>query len=331
MGNKTEDKLMAALFNADPGDFIEFPSDDDPPEVSDKAAQDSFSQWASGGNDQFSPVGHTVPKLPAGVYEPFVGTNSWGLEKMQIISDGIYHLPDMTTGEVLKEVQTFWSSEEKYKKHKLLFKRGLLMHGPVGSGKTTAIKILMQELIKQDGVVIIAHNIDVTVTCLKALRRIEPKRHLIAVFEDIEEILAHNGESQVLSMLDGEHNIDQILHLATTNYPDRLGARIINRPSRFDRRIEIGMPSAESRKHYLMKATNNGLEAKQLDEWVTDTDQLSIAHLRELVAAVYCLGQPYTDVRDRLKEMAKQVKAEEEFKKNSTGFVKGGNKRHAFG
>jgi hypothetical protein len=47
---------------------------------------------------------------------------------------------------------------------------------------------------------------------------------------------------------------------------------------------------------------------------------MSIAHMRELVAAVHCLGQPYDEVITRLKDMAKQVRAEEEFKKNKVGF-----------
>ena len=154
---------------------------------------------------------------------------------------------------------------------------------------------------------------NVALNVLKALRRIEPTRNLITVYEDIDEIINYNGESQVLSMLDGEHNIDNILQLATTNYPEKLGARIINRPSRFDRRVYIGMPEAPAREAYLVKATQDGLEESKLERWTKDTEGLSIAHLRELVAAVYCLDQEYDEVIERLKAMAIQPKGESGF------------------
>lgn len=281
---------------------------------------DSHCQWALGGNGRYQPVGATVPRLPSGIYEPFATNSMWGLEKMHMSSDGIYMLPDMATEDVLDEVKRFWENEERYRKHKLLYKRGIILWGPPGGGKTVTVKLLMNELVKRDGIVVLAQNINLTTMCLKAIRRIEPKRNLIVVLEDIDEILNFNGESVVLSLLDGENNVDNVLHLATTNYPERLGARIINRPSRFDRRVYVGMPSSEARKAYLLQATNNGLTEEDITKWLEDTDKMSVAHLRELVAAVYCLDQPYDEVIKRLQDMAKQVKGEEEFKKNRLGF-----------
>jgi SpoVK/Ycf46/Vps4 family AAA+-type ATPase len=226
----------------------------------------------------------------------------------------------MATETVLDEVKKFWSSEARYREHKLLYKRGLLLWGPPGSGKTIAVKLLMNNLVKQDGIVILAQSIPLLILCLKAVRRIEPTRNLIVVLEDIDEIINFNGESSVLSLLDGENNVDNILHLATTNYPERLGARIINRPSRFDRRVFVGMPSPEARRAYLEKATNGGLTPEQLDTWVADTNKMSIAHLRELVAASFCLDQPYEEVIQRLIDMATQVKPVDEFTKARMGF-----------
>lgn len=288
-----------------------------------KQDKENHSQWALGGNGRFMPVGSTVLQLPAGIYEPFAVPGMWGLEKIEVSSDDIYLLPDMATQTVLDEVHTFWQSEEKYRHHKLLYKRGIILWGPPGGGKTVAIKLLMNELVKQDGIVVIASDIALLLMCMKALRRIEPTRNLIVVFEDIDEILYANGEHGVLAMLDGEDNVDNVLHLATTNHPEKLGARIMNRPSRFDRRILVGMPTAESRRAYLEKKTNGGLSEQDIAQWVVDTDKMSIAHLRELVAAVYCLGQPYADVIERLQGMAKQIKSDDTgFEKNELGFKK---------
>lgn len=295
--------------------------DGEAPSTAEKAkAPETHTQWALGGNGRFMPVGATAPTLPAGIYETFATPGMWGLEQTTISSDGIYLLPDMATKTVMDEAKKFWASEARYRKHNLLYKRGIILWGPPGGGKTVAIKLLMNELVRRDGIVILAQNIQLTILCLKAIRRIEPKRNLIVVLEDIDEIIQSNGESHILSMLDGENNVDNILHLATTNHPDRIGARIINRPSRFDRRIYVDMPNDDARRAYLDKATQSSVDSEQLDKWVADTQGLSIAHLRELVAAVHCLDQPYDEVLDRLKKMAIPVKSDDGFKRKGVGF-----------
>jgi ATP-dependent 26S proteasome regulatory subunit len=226
----------------------------------------------------------------------------------------------MMTNMVLEEAERFWNNESRYRKHNLLYKRGIILFGPPGSGKTVTIKLLMQKLVNRGGIIIVVQNVPLAAMCLKAVKRIEPTRNMICIFEDIDEILHANGESHVLSMLDGEHNVDRVMNIATTNYPERLGARIINRPSRFDRRVFIDMPGPEAREYYLQKATGGTLSPDELVRWVRDTNEMSIAHLRELVAAVYCLDQPYDEVVQRLSDMAKAVKAADEFKRGGLGF-----------
>lgn len=276
----------------------------------------SYSQWALGGHDRYLPIGSTTARLSAGVYVPTLGPGDIiGFEGMRIQSDSIYRLPDMATQAVLEEVDRFWRNEERYRRHNLLYKRGILLWGKPGSGKTVTVKLLIEDLIDRDGVVIIGSNIALTLAAIKNLRRIEPDRNLILVLEDLDEIIRYNGEAIVLSLLDGEHNTDRVLNLATTNYPEVLGARIVNRPSRFDRRIYVDMPSAAARHAYLVKATHNGLSEDTLERWVADTKDLSIAHLRELVAAVYCLEQPYDEVITRLTAMSVPIKGEDGFAK----------------
>lgn len=103
----------------------------------------------------------------------------------------------------------------------------------------------------------------------------------------------------------------------TTNYPDRLGARIVNRPSRFDKRFKIGFPSAASRKLYFEYVIGNSdikrgrKEAKKLGidlkQWVKDTHNMSIAHLKELFIATVILGDPYDEAIKTLKSMTEEI------------------------
>lgn len=285
-----------------------------------KTETDDYSQWALGGNGKYSPVSSTVKAMPAGYYEPFAIPGAWGLEKLKLVTDNIYNLPDMATQVILDEAEVFWNSEERYRKHCLIYKRGVILHGPAGSGKTITVALLAKALIEKDGIVVVITNIPLAIICIKALRTVEPNRKIILVFEDIDEIIRANSEAAVLSLLDGENNIDKVFSVATTNNPETLGARIINRPSRFDRRVHVGMPEERAREAYLMNTTKDGLSADKLAEWVRDTKGFSIAHLRELVAAVYCLDQPYEEVLKRLQEMTVQLREETEFKRGSMGF-----------
>jgi len=272
-----------------------------------------FAQWQILSNGKYRPGAKTREKLPAAVYR--AGQDDFGpfLELISLVSDDFVELPEPAHIRVLDGIRKFWRSRERYEKHGLLYKRGVLLWGPPGAGKTVCIHLLMAEIVnKHDGIVLLADNPDLTVAVLRFFRRIEPTRPLIVVFEDVDETVNRFGEHSLLAVLDGEHQTSNIVYLASTNYPERLGARIVNRPSRFDERIKIGMPSSAARMGYLKKAIGTG--DVNVEKWCLETDGMSIAHLRELVVAVLCLEQDYETVLARLKAMEIMPKPEDGFK-----------------
>lgn len=125
--------------------------------------------------------------------------------------------------------------------------------------------------------------------------------------EDIDSILENYVESEVLNILDGINMIEKAVFLATTNYPERLGPRIINRPSRFDKRFKINHPQEESRRLYFeyILGGKEGVKSLKidLDKWVEDTEDFSIAHLKELFTAVIVLGDDYEEAIEALSTM----------------------------
>lgn len=279
-----------------------------------------FAQWQILPNGRFRPGARTASILPSGAYR--IDADNFGpfLSSVKIMSDDIVELPEASHPRVLTGIRKFWQSKQRYQKHGLLYKRGVLLWGPPGGGKTVTAQLLINEIVsKYDGIVLIAENPGLTVEALRFLRCIESIRPLIVLMEDIDEITARYGEHEILAILDGEHQTDNVVYVATTNYPERLGARIINRPSRFDERIKIGMPSAASRMAYLRKACGDC--SYDISQWCSDTEGFSIAHLRELVVAVVCLEQSYEDVIERLRSMEIQPKPEEGFRRKNTGFV----------
>lgn len=274
-------------------------------DVTENKSNFEFRQWQVGANDTFRPAGITRENIPPGVYVFDRDDNGLIAKRIKVITDSLIELPDNSSERVLAGMAKFWDMEERYRKHGLLYKRGILLWGPPGSGKTATITLLNKHLLDNGGIVIMCDHPKITSMGLEALRRIEPERRIICIMEDIDEIIEKYGEHDLLALLDGENQVDRIVMLATTNYPDRLGARIVNRPSRFDERILVDMPSIEARRTYLSHILG---ETDDLDRWVTDTAGLSIAHLREAVAAVRCLDQDYATVLTRLKSMKHKIK-----------------------
>lgn len=218
--------------------------------------------------------------------------------------DNVIELPGAKSDEVLADIERFWDSRELYEKHGVLYKRGILLYGPQGSGKTVTIKRVSDAVIARNGVVLHSGWPSQISTMIEMVRSVEPDRPIVAVIEDIDTCIAHGQEANLLSLLDGEGSVTNIVYIGTTNYPDKLPPRVVNRPSRFDERIMIDMPSLSAREAYLRRITNNNPEC---DKWAKDTDGFSIAHLKELVVAIHCLHKPYEDTLVRLYAMRNKV------------------------
>lgn len=266
-------------------------------------------QWALLGNNTFTACSETSLELPSRVYNIDMDgrTGQILFVTKNIITDELVILPDTASARVLKAVETFWQAQESFKKYGQLFKRGILMWGPAGSGKSCTLMLLSRDIIKRKGIVVLASNPIRTAKGLEIIRRVEPDRPLICILEDIDEMVAEHGEHELLALLDGESQISNVAFIATTNYPERLDRRLINRPSRFDEIIKVGMPSRAARVVYLKSRLG---EDPRVEQWSKDTEGFSVAHLRELVVAVCCLGRTYEETIERLRSMAHTPKSE---------------------
>lgn len=269
-----------------------------------------FKEWSCEPNGVFRPTCHSVPGIPADAYAIKHDDRGIYFQRLTIATDSLIVLDDTASQRVISGIRNFWGSKPRYQKYGILFKRGILLWGPAGSGKTGTVMLLAEELIALGGMVVLVTHPGTAGEGLARLRRIEPERPLIAIYEDIDELIKEHGEHSILALLDGEFQIPNVVNIATTNYPERLGPRIINRPSRFDERIFIDTPNRMARERYLLHITQHDpVDSAAIEIWVADSDGFSIAHLRELVVAVRCLGQDYDEVLLRLKAMGRAVPA----------------------
>lgn len=261
--------------------------------------------WSVSG-ENFFPCEKTVGKLPPGQY--LINYNDQRgifFTKKVINLDNLLLLPDSKGEKVLRSIGHFWKCEQKFRDHGFLWKRGIMLWGPPGSGKTVLVQQLSKQIVDEGGISVYLTDPSFAAEGLRVLRTIEAERPVVVMIEDIDAIIDRSrAESSMLALLDGELQIDNVVFVATTNYPERLDKRLVNRPSRFDEVIYVGMPSLDARKMYIAsKAPRLAKDEKELNRWAHATDKLSIAHIREVVIAVECLGNPFDETLDRIIQM----------------------------
>lgn len=279
-----------------------------PPSVSYQIAETSrgvvtVRRWAQS-DDVFWPASETIERLEPAFYRfDMVDRVGPCLRRATITTDGLIRMPDTVGERVLGEFSTFWGLRERFAERGFLHKRGILLWGPPGSGKTCSLMLMADEIVRnQQGIVCLIENPGLAAVCLQFIRKIEPDRPIIALMEDLDALVQMHGENSYLALLDGETQVDRICYVATTNYPERLDRRFVDRPSRFDTVEFIGMPTAAARRVYL-QAKEPALVAGELEHWVGMTDGFSVAHLRELIILVRCFERPLEKAIERLEAM----------------------------
>ena len=268
----------------------------------------NYSHWAKR-KDRFYPTLVTHDIIPPAVYESREDTEgNTFLREIAFPSDELVLIPDTPVEYVLGQIEEFWGREEFFKELGLVYKRGIIFYGPAGCGKTSVIRMLSSEIIARGGLVMSITDIDNDQDILLKVREVEPDRPIMCIFEDIEKLTENKEtESDVLSFLDGEKQIGNVINVATTNKPDLLEDRLLKRPGRFDLVIGLNPPVPVARRAYLERLFKQHVNAEQMDHMVLVTEGFGMAHLRELAVAVLAFNHTVDDTVKRLKGNVKEV------------------------
>jgi hypothetical protein len=280
-------------------------------------------QWAGHGPDRYHACETTWPILPGGVYTLDMDEGKVIFCNQPVNIDDLFYFPDSIGDQVMQEVETFWDAADMYEQRGFKHRRGYLLYGPQGSGKSSIVQQTIARIKVRGGVVFLSTCPPGLLTqALTTFRLVEPTRPVLVIFEDIDAIIQSHGEKEILSLLDGESQIDFVLNLATTNYPEKLDKRLVSRPRRFDRIIKVGMPSAEVRRAYLVKKLPDA-QTSEVDYLVEQSEGFSFAAMAEIIISVKCLGNDLDDTLAILKEMHKRQPNSREYDSKDMGFGRG--------
>jgi chaperone BCS1 len=146
---------------------------------------------------------------------------------------------------ILGDIKRFQGREQWYTERGIPYRRGYLMHGPPGCGKSSAIQAIAGHLGYGLAVLSLADR-HISDDRLAHLMHNLPDR-CILLLEDVDTVAPtrtpnnHNGLSLsgLLNAIDGAVASDARIIIMTTNNPHSLDAALI-RPGRIDYAVEIG-------------------------------------------------------------------------------------------
>src|SRR5258706_402102 len=132
-------------------------------------------------------------------------------------------------------------------------KRGVLLHGSPGTGKTHTIRDLLGQLPGVTAVVISVYPLRWIAEACSVARLLQPS---VVVIEDVDLIAEERGHRpgqhpmlfQLLNEMDGLAEDADVTFLLTTNRPDLLETALAARPGRIDHAAELPLPDAGARR-----------------------------------------------------------------------------------
>lgn len=173
-------------------------------------------------------------------------------------------------------------------------RRGVLLHGPPGVGKTLTAMYLATLMRERTVVLLTGQGFGSVGASIDLATALQPA---MVVLEDVDLVALDRGYEptnailvELLNAMDGLEEDHDVLFLLTTNRPDLLEPALAARPGRVDLAVAFPLPDATGRRRLLdLYGEGLDLHLERPDELVDRLDGVSPAFIRELLrrAALY--------------------------------------------
>jgi ATP-dependent 26S proteasome regulatory subunit len=174
-------------------------------------------------------------------------------------------------------------------------KRGLLLYGPPGVGKTHTVRYLTASLADTTVIQLTGNALHLIGEACSVARALAPA---MLVVEDVDLIAEDRGMYpgqhpmlfQLLNEMDGLAEDADVVFVLTTNRADLLEPALAARPGRVDQAVELALPDASGRRS-LFELYRAGLDVdlSHVDDVLARTEGVTASFLKELLrrAAVF--------------------------------------------
>ena len=239
-------------------------------------------------------------------------------------------LRDSLKEEIQSDFTQFFNSRELYERYGIPWRRGSLLIGPPGNGKTHTVKALINFLerpclyVRNFGYGDDHDEVAENMAEVFKRARMTPT---VVVFEDLDSMINNENRAFFLNELDGFRVNDGVVVLATTNHPEKLDTAILDRPSRFDRKYYFNLPAEAERLAYIQKWNRELQTELRVSDHATklivnETKDFSFAYLKELFVASMAQWMSTSDntsmddvILAQVKSLRGQMKVNKEEKK----------------
>jgi|ERR1022692_3262111 chaperone BCS1 len=153
--------------------------------------------------------------------------------------------------DIVADIRRFLAAETWYAERGVPWRRGYLLHGPPGTGKTSLVRALASTLDRRLALLNLASDKldDIRLASLMA----DVPDRCIVLLEDIDAAFSGRANkdssrgitfSGLLNSIDGVMSQEGRILFMTTNHPEQLDPALV-RPGRVDRKYELGLATSE--------------------------------------------------------------------------------------